>query len=96
MKLKSIFLLCIFLLLKVGVAHSFSHSFLDNNLDDCEQCVLIVDSNKTQPFDYVKSSYNNELAKDYYVSNAITLYYKNPFVRKSHLFFFFNKPPPSL
>ncbi|PQJ79992.1 hypothetical protein BTO18_12780 [Polaribacter porphyrae] len=95
-KIKSVFLLFIFLFFKIGVAHSLSHSFSHDNLDNCEQCILIVDANKTQTFDYAKSSYNNEPAKEFYTSKTITLSYKNPFVRKNHLFFFFNKPPPTL
>lgn len=97
MKFKSILLLFIFLFLKIGVAHSLSHSFSHDNLDDCEQCILIVDSNKTQTFDGANSSYTNNFITKEGLTKPIFLLYKNPIVvKENNRFYFFNKPPPSL
>lgn len=94
MKFKSIFLLTVFLFLKIGVAHSLSHTFSHDDLNDCEECFLIVKSNKTQTFDGVVNSYNNELLKEIVLQKPIALSYKNPVFRNQNNAFFFNKPPP--
>lgn len=97
MKFKSIFLLFVFLFLKIGVAHSLSHSFSDDHIDDCEQCILIVDANKTQTFDEANFDDINDIIKIETVSKPIVLLYQNPLViKETNRFYFFNKPPPSL
>jgi hypothetical protein len=97
MKFKSIFLLFVFLFLKIGVAHSLSHSFSDDHVDECEQCVLIVDSNKTQTFDGSSSFDNSNIVKEEALKKPSFLLYKNPLVvKENHRFYFFNKPPPSI
>jgi hypothetical protein len=97
MKFKSIFLLFVFFFLKVGVAHSLSHTFSDNHADECEQCFLIVDSNKTQTFDGTISAYSNNFIKKDRLPKPSLLLYKNPIiVKENNRFYFFNKPPPSL
>ena len=97
MKAKSFLLLLVFLFLKVGLAHSLSHSFSHDDLDECEQCILIVDSNKTQTFDGANSSNNDDFIRKEVITKPILFLYKNPvIVKENHRFYFFNKPPPSL
>ena len=71
MKAKSFLLLLVFLFLKVGLAHSLSHSFSHDDLDECEQCILIVDSNKTQTFDGANSSNNDDFIRKEVITKPI-------------------------
>lgn len=95
-KQKSILLLLIFVFLKIGVAHSLSHAFSHDDLNDCEHCILITNSNKTNTF------IGDTFPQTIYVIQAavtdkpVTLLYKNPLFREHFYVFFFNKPPPKI
>ncbi|GAA3603394.1 hypothetical protein GCM10022396_20940 [Flavivirga amylovorans] len=95
-RVKSILLLLVFTLLKIGVAHSLSHAFSHDDLDDCEQCILIVDSNKIKAFGGHSYSYSSDVINIVVLPKPYNLHYKNPQFREHHYVFFFNKPPPSL
>lgn len=95
-KLKSILLLLVFAMLKIGVAHSLSHAFSNDDVKHCEQCLLIVDSNKTKPFDGFSYSYSSDILDVEVLPKPFVLPYKNPLFREHHNFFFHNKPPPIL
>jgi hypothetical protein len=97
MKFKSIFLLFIFLFLKLEILHSISHVFSDNHTDDCEQCVLIAEANETQTFKIFVNTYTNNNFKVKKFANPYVLLYKNPtIVKENQRNYFFNKPPPLL
>ena len=95
-RIKSISLLLVFILLKIGVAHSLSHAFSHDDFDDCEQCVLIVDSNNTKTFNGHLYPYSSDVIKIDVLPKPFTLLYKNPLFREHDYVFFFNKPPPFL
>ena len=89
-------LLLVFALLKIGVAHSLSHTFSHDDTDDCEQCILIVESNKTKTFYGHSNSYTIEVNHVELLTKPLALHYNNPQFRAHHYILFFNKPPPSL
>lgn len=95
-RIKSILLLLIFTFLKIGVAHSLSHAFSHDDINDCEHCILIADSNKTKTFNGHSYTYSSDVIKKEALPKPFILLYKNPLFREHHYFFFFNKPPPSL
>ncbi len=82
--------------LKIGVAHSLSHAFSHDDINDCEQCILIVDSNKTKAFNGHSHFYPSDVIKINVLPKPLTLLYKTPQFREHHYVFFFNKPPPVL
>lgn len=89
-------MLIIFVLIKIGVAHSISHAFSDDDIADCEHCILIIDSNKTHSFDHNTNAYEKTTFFVESTHKPIILLYKNPVIRVYHSNQFFNKPPPSL
>jgi len=46
---KGIFFLPVFVFINIGVVHLLSHALSHDDFEDCEQCILIVDFNKTGP-----------------------------------------------
>ncbi|NVJ88504.1 MAG: hypothetical protein HWD82_03585 [Flavobacteriaceae bacterium] len=97
MKFKSTLLLFIFLFLKLGVAHALNHTVSEHEVDNCEYCLFIADSNNTQTSDIDNSSFeiSNNFQKK--LSKPQYLLYKNPIIIKEfYRYTFYNKPPPSL
>lgn len=92
---KSFILLFVFVFLKLGIAHAITHEFDHHDMADCEQCVLIVDSNKNQSLDRVSTSYSGELVKNRFETKPITFLYNSPVVHSTYKVTFFNKPPPT-
>lgn len=89
-------MLSVFLFLKLGLVHAFSHAIADHDTHECEECVFIVKANENQSLDDVTPSYSVkedleelELAPNY-------LSYQNPSIKELLHQNFFNKPPPFL
>ena len=88
-------MLFIFVFLKLGIAHAISHELDHLDVVDCEQCVLIVDSNKNQSLDRISPSYSGELEKKEIETKPIILLYEGPAIQPTFQAYWFNKPPPS-
>ncbi|MFK7748407.1 MAG: hypothetical protein AB8B65_08460 [Kordia sp.] len=75
--------------------HSISHAFSHDEVADCEDCFLILDTNEKNLFDY--HTVNNVETTSFVtpIHKPITLLYKSPIIRVYHFSKFFNKPPPS-
>jgi len=96
LKTKSILLLIIFVMLKMGIGHAASHAFSDHDIADCNECFLILNSNEKNSFDYDTCTYEETTSFIASFHKPIILLYKNPRITVYHLHQFFNKPPPSL
>jgi len=95
LKTKSVLLLLIFVFLKVGIAHSLTHTFSHDDINDCEQCVLIVNSNKTKAFNGHLSASLADVEITQTIQKPLSLLYKNPLFKAQYYVLCFNKPPPS-
>ncbi|WP_420571381.1 hypothetical protein [Kordia sp.] len=89
-------MLIIFILIKLGVAHSVSHAFSHDDITDCDHCILIIDSNKTHSFDCNTEVYENTICYVESTYKPVIILYKNPITRAYQASQFFNKPPPSV
>ncbi len=89
-------MLIIFVFVKMGVAHSISHTFSHDDIADCDHCILIIDSNQKHSFDHNTDTYETNICFVESNHKPIILLYKNPIIRVYHSNQFFNKPPPSL
>ncbi len=93
--LKSIVLLSIFVLLKLGFSHAISHTFSHDDIADCEDCFLILDSNKNKTFDYHAYVYDSSNSLVVNFHKPVILLYTSPVISIYTSDQFFNKPPPS-
>jgi hypothetical protein len=95
MRFKSILLLLIFLFLKLGIGHSLSHEFSHQETEDCQECVLITESNIKYGFDNSSSDFDN-VSQKRILPKSTTFLYHNPIVKETFQIYLFNKPPPVL
>jgi hypothetical protein len=93
-RIKSISLLLIFILLKLGVAHSLSHAVSHDDIDSCEHCILLIESNKNNAFDNSSSGHDYEIIVYETIDKPFKSLYKNPLFNDYRYSFFYNKPPP--
>lgn len=91
---KSVFLLLLFLFVKLGIAHAISHEFSHNDSEECQECVLMVKTNNSFSFDNPKSLDFSLKSEEIRYSKKAFIKYKNPNVNRSFYAFSFNKPPP--
>ncbi|WP_298521005.1 hypothetical protein [uncultured Kordia sp.] len=94
--MRSLLLLAIFVLLKMGVAHSMSHAFSHDDVAECEDCFLILDSNEKNLFDSHTDTFEETTLLVETLHKPIILLYKNPVVTEFYTTQFFNRPPPAL
>lgn len=94
-RLKSSLLVLVFLLFKLGIAHELSHVISDDDSHNCEQCIMLVDSNKINPFDGSSYTYTQNVIIAEASSTAFQLLYKNPLFNDYRYSFYYNKPPPT-
>ena len=73
-----------------------SHAFSHDDLHDCEECFLIVESNKTDTFHSGFHSYDNSAKITDEVLKPYKVIYKNPIIKEHYFYFLFNKPPPKV
>jgi hypothetical protein len=78
----------------MGIMHSVSHAFSHDEITDCEDCFLIIDSNEKNQFDYHTATSEEPTIFVEPIHKPIILLYKNPIIRVYHFSQFFNKPPP--
>lgn len=94
-RFKSALLLLAFLFFKLGIAHELSHVISDDDSHNCEQCVMLVDSNKTNPFNGSLYTYTEDVKVTEVSLTVLQLQYKNPLFNDYRYFFYYNKPPPT-
>ena len=92
--LKSFVLLSIFILLKIGVAHAVTHAISNDDLSDCDHCILVINSNENKVFTSNSYSYSGLVHSIDFESKPVNVLYKNPLVKNQYSGFYFNKPPP--
>jgi hypothetical protein len=94
--IQSVALLIIFVFLKMGIAHAASHTFSHEEVADCEDCFLIIDTNTKNLFDFHSNTYEATTQHTSTLHKPIVLLYKSPIIHEYHIHEFFNKPPPVL
>lgn len=92
--IKSAFLLLLFLFVKLGIGHAISHEFSHDDSEECQECVLIVETNNTFSFDNPNIvDFTLKLERIGY-ANKVFLIHENLAINKTIYTFRFNKPPP--
>lgn len=92
--IKSTFLLLLFLFLKLGIGHAISHEFSHDEPEDCQECVLIVETNNTFSFDNPNTLDFTPKLEHVGYANKVFLIHENLGINKIIYTFRFNKPPP--
>lgn len=96
LKIRSLLLLAIFLFLKMGIAHSMTHAFSHDDVAECNDCFLILNSNEKNHFDYCTESFEATIIVTQPVHKPVAILYKKPFVTLYFYTTLYNRPPPSV
>jgi len=92
--MRSLLLLAIFILLKMGVSHSMSHAFSHEDVADCDDCFLILESNEKHHFDVSTDTFEETSSFVVPFHKPVILLYQNPIATVYHSSQFLNRPPP--
>lgn len=90
----SLFLLAIFLFLKVADAHAFTHSYDEDEQAHCEFCQVISETKDQTYFLGNTTSFLNNESNIFTVEITIDFGYNVPLFSIASPAFFHNKPPP--
>ena len=92
----SLFFLFTFLFLRIVNIHAITHSFSDEDAQDCELCDLITSSNQNTTLDVSSTSITLPTCdlNSYELKNRFRCY-SNPEIKALHSSYFYNKPPPN-